>query len=46
MKNKDHLTESGFSKIIQIVEHMNLSRTILTSSLQASVNRKEQEDKT
>jgi hypothetical protein len=26
MKNKEHLTESGFSKIIKIVEKMNLDR--------------------
>lgn len=30
--NKEHLTEAGFSKIIKIVEHMNLNRTIPTSS--------------
>ena len=46
MKNKEHLTESGFSKIIQILEQMNLNRNNSTSSLQVSVNRKEQEDKT
>ena len=46
MKNKEHLTESGFSKIIQIVEQMNLDRNNSTSSLQDSVHRKEREDKT
>jgi len=46
MKNKEHLTDSGFSKIIQILEQMNLNRNNSTSSLQVSVNRKEQEDKT
>jgi len=26
MKNKEHLTEAGFSEIIKIVENMNLDR--------------------
>jgi hypothetical protein len=46
MKNKEHLTESGFSEIIKIVQQMNLDRDNSTSSLQTSVNRKELEDKT
>jgi hypothetical protein len=46
MKNKEHLTKTGFSEIIKIVQQMNLDRNNSTSSLQASVNRKELEDKT
>ena len=40
MKNKEHLTESGFSEIIQIVKKMNLDRNNSSSSLQQSVNLK------
>jgi LAGLIDADG endonuclease len=40
MKNKEHLTESGFSEIIKIVKQMNLDRNNSTSSLKASVNQK------
>lgn len=29
MKNKEHLTDSGFSKIIKIIEKMNLNRNNL-----------------
>jgi len=46
VKNKEHLTDSGFSEIIKIVQQMNLDRNNSTSSFQDSVNRKELEDKT
>ena len=46
MKNKEHLTDSGLSEIIKIVQQMNLDRNNSTSSLQAIVTRKEREDKT
>nr|YP_009517164.1 LAGLIDADG homing endonuclease [Blastosporella zonata]YP_009517209.1 LAGLIDADG homing endonuclease [Blastosporella zonata]AYE93084.1 LAGLIDADG homing endonuclease [Blastosporella zonata]AYE93085.1 LAGLIDADG homing endonuclease [Blastosporella zonata] len=46
MKNKEHLTESGFSKIIKIVKQMNLDRNYSTSPIKESVNRKERGDKT
>ena len=31
VNNKEHLTESGLKKIINIVDHMSLSRNISTS---------------
>ena len=46
INNKEHLTESGFSEIIKIVEQMNLDRNNSTYRLQASVNLTEREDKT
>ena len=46
IKNKEHLTESGFSQIIEIVEQMNLDRNISTTHFQGTADQKEREDKT
>ena len=45
VNNKEHLTDSGFRKIINIVEHMNLSRKISTSPFPEGET-EELEDKT